>query len=71
MPFDRARTEMTDSKGGRQLLIEQQDKTLTDISGTVGMLREQARVMGSEVVDQTMFVPHLLLSFCHENVADE
>ncbi|KAK4047980.1 hypothetical protein OIV83_005014 [Microbotryomycetes sp. JL201] len=34
------------------LLLEQQDRTLTDISGTVEMLREQAKVVGREVYDQ-------------------
>ncbi|KAM0787899.1 hypothetical protein ACM66B_003948 [Microbotryomycetes sp. NB124-2] len=34
------------------LLLEQQDRTLTDISGTVEMLREQAKVVGQEVYDQ-------------------
>lgn len=37
-----------------QLLITQQDRTLTDISGTVGLLREQAKVMGREVFDQNV-----------------
>ncbi|KWU42435.1 hypothetical protein RHOSPDRAFT_36044 [Rhodotorula sp. JG-1b] len=34
----------------QSLLIEQQDRTLTDISGTVGLLREQAHLMGQEVI---------------------
>ncbi|GJN89314.1 hypothetical protein Rhopal_002294-T1 [Rhodotorula paludigena] len=34
------------------LLMEQQDRTLTDISGTVGLLREQAHLMGREVFEQ-------------------
>ncbi|CEQ42432.1 SPOSA6832_04228, partial [Sporobolomyces salmonicolor] len=39
-----------------QLLREQQDRTLTDISGTVGLLREQAKIIGHELdhhVDST------------------
>ncbi|KAK4053209.1 hypothetical protein OIO90_003983 [Microbotryomycetes sp. JL221] len=38
------------------LLLEQQDRTLTDISGTVDMLRQQARVMGQEVYDQNLLL---------------
>ena len=39
--------------------MEQQDRTLTDISGTVGMLREQAKVMGQEVLDQNVLLDEL------------
>ena len=35
-----------------QLLMSRQDDTLTSISGVVDSLREQARVMGREVIDQ-------------------
>ncbi|KAL8279257.1 hypothetical protein RQP46_008294 [Phenoliferia psychrophenolica] len=41
------------------LLITQQDRTLTDISGTVGLLREQAKVMGREVFDQNVMLEAL------------
>jgi len=40
--------------------MEQQDRTLTDISGTVGLLREQAHLMGREVFEQNQCV-HLSL----------
>lgn len=36
--------------------MEQQDRTLTDISGTVGLLREQAHLMGREVFEQNQSV---------------
>lgn len=49
------RTERMDRV--RQLLVEQQDRTLTDIAGTVGLLREQARVIGTEVFEQNSCVP--------------
>ncbi|ORY49290.1 hypothetical protein BCR35DRAFT_297091 [Leucosporidium creatinivorum] len=41
------------------LLMEQQDRTLTDISGTVGLLREQAKVMGREVFDQNVLLDEI------------
>ncbi|KAM0751800.1 hypothetical protein T439DRAFT_379888 [Meredithblackwellia eburnea MCA 4105] len=41
------------------LLVAQQDRTLTDIAGTVGLLREQAKVMGQEVVDQNIMLEAL------------
>ena len=37
-----------------QLLMNRQDQTLTSISGVVDSLREQAKVMGREVVDQNV-----------------
>jgi hypothetical protein len=37
-----------------KLLISQQDRTLTDISGTVDLLRQQAKVMGQEVAEQNV-----------------
>ncbi|GAA6014225.1 hypothetical protein JCM8202_005195 [Rhodotorula sphaerocarpa] len=40
----------------QSLLIEQQDRTLTDISGTVGLLREQAHLMGQEVFEQNQMI---------------
>ncbi|POY75567.1 hypothetical protein BMF94_1189 [Rhodotorula taiwanensis] len=40
----------------QSLLIEQQDRTLTDISGTVGLLREQAHLMGQEVYEQNQML---------------
>ncbi|GAA5886207.1 hypothetical protein JCM3774_005715, partial [Rhodotorula dairenensis] len=40
----------------QSLLIEQQDRTLTDISGTVGLLREQAHLMGQEVFEQNQII---------------
>ncbi|GAA5825429.1 hypothetical protein JCM10212_001608 [Sporobolomyces blumeae] len=43
----------------QSLLLEQQDRTLTDISGTVGMLREQAKVIGQEVFEQTGMLDEL------------
>lgn len=39
--------------------MHQQDRTLTEISGTVNLLREQARLMGSEVVDQNKLLYEL------------
>lgn len=52
-------------------MMEQQDRTLTDISGTVGLLREQAQLMGREVYEQNQcvdlqpFLPlTLTLLFC-------
>ena len=42
-----------------QLLLEQQDSTLTDIASTVGLLREQAKVIGQEVSEQTLFLTDL------------
>jgi hypothetical protein len=39
-----------------QLLVQQQDRTLTDISGTVDLLRQQAQIMGREVLEQNAFV---------------
>ncbi|GAA5897603.1 hypothetical protein JCM6882_003530 [Rhodosporidiobolus microsporus] len=41
------------------LLMEQQDRTLTDISGTVGLLRQQAQVIGREVLEQTSMLEDL------------
>ncbi|GAA5824177.1 hypothetical protein JCM11251_001553 [Rhodosporidiobolus azoricus] len=41
------------------LLMEQQDRTLTDISGTVGLLRQQAQVIGREVFEQTAMLEEL------------
>ncbi|GAA5999016.1 uncharacterized protein JCM10292_003259 [Rhodotorula paludigena] len=41
------------------LLMEQQDRTLTDISGTVGLLREQAHLMGREVFEQNRMIEEL------------
>lgn len=32
--------------------MERQDETLTSISGTVELLKDQARLMGAEVVEQ-------------------
>ncbi|KAI5478683.1 hypothetical protein MNV49_004710 [Pseudohyphozyma bogoriensis] len=43
----------------QSILMEQQDRTLTDISGTVEMLRQQARVMGDEVRDQNSMLEDL------------
>ncbi|GAA5887449.1 hypothetical protein JCM5296_007146 [Sporobolomyces johnsonii] len=43
----------------QSLLREQQDRTLTDISGTVGLLREQAKVIGHEVFEQTAMIEEL------------
>jgi syntaxin 6 len=34
------------------MIIEQQDRTLDSISGVIGTLREQAGVIGHEVLDQ-------------------
>ncbi|SCZ98501.1 BZ3500_MvSof-1268-A1-R1_Chr3-1g05425 [Microbotryum saponariae] len=42
-----------------QLLIEQQDQTLTSISGTVEQLRAQAWTMGQEVYDQNAMLDEL------------
>ncbi|SGZ32260.1 BQ5605_C064g12785 [Microbotryum silenes-dioicae] len=42
-----------------QLLIEQQDQTLTSISGTVEQLRSQAWTMGQEVYDQNAMLDEL------------
>jgi hypothetical protein len=44
--------KLTDHCIRTQLLVEQQDRTLTDIAGTVNLLREQARVIGTEVYEQ-------------------
>ncbi|BGP39998.1 hypothetical protein JCM10450v2_003978 [Rhodotorula kratochvilovae] len=41
------------------ILMEQQDRTLTDISGTVGLLREQAHLMGREVFEQNRMLEEL------------
>ncbi|TNY20495.1 hypothetical protein DMC30DRAFT_416908 [Rhodotorula diobovata] len=41
------------------ILMEQQDRTLTDISGTVGLLREQAHLMGREVFEQNQMIEEL------------
>ncbi|GAA5968326.1 hypothetical protein JCM11641_003811 [Rhodosporidiobolus odoratus] len=41
------------------LLVQQQDRTLTDISGTVGLLRQQAQVMGREVLEQNAMLEDL------------
>ncbi|GEM07301.1 syntaxin 6 [Rhodotorula toruloides] len=41
------------------LLMEQQDRTLTDIAGTVGLLREQAHLMGREVYEQNQLLDEL------------
>ncbi|GAA6027213.1 hypothetical protein JCM8097_002490 [Rhodosporidiobolus ruineniae] len=41
------------------LLVEQQDRTLTDISGTVGLLRQQAQLMGREVLEQNAMLEDL------------
>ncbi|GAA5930009.1 hypothetical protein JCM3775_004485 [Rhodotorula graminis] len=41
------------------ILMEQQDRTLTDISGTVGLLREQAHLMGREVFEQNQMIDEL------------
>ncbi|GAA5940392.1 hypothetical protein JCM10213_007521 [Rhodosporidiobolus nylandii] len=41
------------------LLMEQQDRTLTDISGTVDLLRQQAQVMGREVLEQNAMLEDL------------
>ncbi|GAA5987969.1 hypothetical protein JCM10908_007293 [Rhodotorula pacifica] len=43
----------------QSLLIEQQDRTLTDISGTVGLLREQAHLMGQEVFEQNRMLDEI------------
>ncbi|GAA5881430.1 hypothetical protein JCM16303_005646 [Sporobolomyces ruberrimus] len=43
----------------QSLLVEQQDRTLTDIAGTVGLLREQARVIGTEVFEQNSMLDDL------------
>ncbi|GAA5913931.1 uncharacterized protein JCM6883_000123 [Sporobolomyces salmoneus] len=43
----------------QSLLMEQQDRTLTDIAGTVNLLREQARVIGTEVYDQNRMIDEL------------
>ncbi|GAA5964128.1 hypothetical protein JCM8115_005355 [Rhodotorula mucilaginosa] len=43
----------------QSLLIEQQDRTLTDISGTVGLLREQAHLMGQEVFEQNQLISEI------------
>ncbi|GAA5929662.1 Tlg1p [Sporobolomyces koalae] len=43
----------------QSLLMEQQDRTLTDIAGTVGLLREQARVIGTEVGEQNALLDEL------------
>ena len=57
-----------------QLLIEQQDRTLTDISGTVDLLREQAKVMGREVLDQNVYVlslPSLKCAYASRRMLEE
>ncbi|GAA5851236.1 hypothetical protein JCM8547_004177 [Rhodosporidiobolus lusitaniae] len=41
------------------LLVQQQDRTLTDISGTVDLLRQQAQVMGREVLEQNAMLENL------------
>lgn len=41
------------------LLVQQQDQTLTEISGTVEQLRAQAKVMGQEVFDQNIMLDDL------------
>ncbi|GAA6012012.1 hypothetical protein JCM10207_003460 [Rhodosporidiobolus poonsookiae] len=41
------------------LLVQQQDRTLTDISGTVGLLRQQAQLMGREVLEQNAMLEDL------------
>ncbi|GAA5961838.1 hypothetical protein JCM3765_004091 [Sporobolomyces pararoseus] len=43
----------------QSLLMEQQDRTLTDIAGTVNLLREQARVIGTEVHEQNTMIDEL------------
>ncbi|GAA5849411.1 hypothetical protein JCM5353_001079 [Sporobolomyces roseus] len=43
----------------QSLLLQQQDSTLTDIASTVGLLREQAKVIGQEVSEQTQFLSEL------------
>ncbi|GAA6013042.1 hypothetical protein JCM11491_000950 [Sporobolomyces phaffii] len=43
----------------QSLLMEQQDRTLTDIADTVGLLREQARVIGTEVFEQNAMLDEL------------
>ncbi|GAA5829494.1 hypothetical protein JCM3766R1_001124 [Sporobolomyces carnicolor] len=43
----------------QSLLMEQQDRTLTDIAGTVNLLREQARVIGTEVHEQNLMIDEL------------
>ncbi|KDE05260.1 hypothetical protein MVLG_04395 [Microbotryum lychnidis-dioicae p1A1 Lamole] len=43
----------------QSLLIEQQDQTLTSISGTVEQLRSQAWTMGQEVYDQNAMLDEL------------
>ncbi|SCV74411.1 BQ2448_6843 [Microbotryum intermedium] len=43
----------------QSLLIEQQDQTLTSISGTVEQLRSQAWTMGQEVYDQNAMLEEL------------